>query len=92
LGWPACGAPSKAVVRCRLLGHRFRLTSDGASLRWSCLRGCGTGGGKRYQTAEAADRYAMALDREHVRDRGRLALSFGLLSLRIAWLLRRRRR
>jgi hypothetical protein len=79
------------MLRCRLLGHRLRFTSDGATMRWRCVRGCGTGGTKRYRTARAADRYAAALDREHVGHRGRLAPPFGLLPLRIAWLLRRRR-
>jgi hypothetical protein len=81
-----------AMLRCRLLGHRFRFTSDGATMHWRCQRGCEAGGSKRYRTAQEARRYAMALDREDVEDRGRRAPLFGLLPLRIAWLLRRRGR
>ncbi|MEA2254389.1 MAG: hypothetical protein QOG35_434, partial [Solirubrobacteraceae bacterium] len=47
-------------------------------------------GAKRYPTAEDAQRYASALDREDVEDRGRRAPLLGLLPLRIARALRRR--
>ena len=52
------------MVRCRLLGHRFRFESEGAEMRWQCQRGCGAGGAKRYPTAADARRYAAGLDRE----------------------------
>ena len=79
------------MLRCRLLGHRFHFTSDGGTtMSWHCGRGCGAGGSKRYRTAQEADRYATALDRDDVDALGRRALPFGLLPLRIARLLRRR--
>jgi hypothetical protein len=78
-------------LRCRLLGHRFRFTSDGDTMRWSCRRGCGAGGSKRYASPEDAARYASALDREDRSDLGRRAPLVGLLPLRLwrAWRGRR---
>ena len=32
-------------------------------MRWSCQRGCGAGGAKRYPTADDSMRYASAFDR-----------------------------
>jgi hypothetical protein len=77
------------MLRCHLLGHRFRFTSEGDTMRWSCERGCGAGGAKRYADPAAAARYARTLDREDSDDLGRRAPFFGLLPLRLA---RRRRR
>jgi hypothetical protein len=78
------------MLRCRLLGHRFRFSSEGATMRWRCERGCGAGGEKRYASAADAARYARAFDREDSQDLGRRAPFFGLLPLRIARALRRR--
>jgi hypothetical protein len=80
------------MLRCRLLGHRFRFSADGATMRWECARGCGAGGSKTYPSAEDAERYARAFDREDREDLGRRAPLVGLLPLRIARALRRRRR
>jgi hypothetical protein len=79
------------MVRCRLLGHRFRFTSDGPTMRWDCDRGCGAGGSKRYPTAGEALRYAQAFDREDRVDLGRRA-PVGLLPLRLVRAVRRRGR
>ena len=79
-----------AMVRCRMLGHRFRFSSEGDTMRWSCQRECGAGGAKRYPTPEDAARYAGAFDREDREDGGRRAPMFGLLPLRIARALRAR--
>jgi hypothetical protein len=79
-----------AMLRCRMLGHRFRFSSEGDTMRWSCQRECGAGGAKRYSTSEDAARYAGAFDREDREDRGRRAPMFGLLPLRIARALRGR--
>ena len=79
-----------AMLRCRVLGHRFRFSSSGDTMRWSCQRDCGAGGAKRYATSEDAARYAQAFDREDRADRGRRAPMFGLLPLRIARALRGR--
>jgi len=57
-------------------------------MRWSCARGCGAGGEKRYESAELAARYARALDREDRDDVGRRPL----LSLLPLGLARRTRR
>jgi hypothetical protein len=79
------------MVRCRVLGHRFRFTSHGDTLQWRCERGCGTVGSKRYATAEDAVRYARGLDREDREDLGRRA-PLGLLPLRFLRAGRRRKR
>jgi hypothetical protein len=80
------------MLRCRILGHRFRFTNDGNEMRWTCQRGCGAGGAKRYPTPADARRYATAFDREDREDLGRRAPLIGLLPLRIARLVRQRRR
>jgi hypothetical protein len=61
-------------------------------MRWSCARGCGAGGAKRYASADDAQRYARAFDREDRQDLGRRAPLIGLLPLRIARALTRRGR
>jgi hypothetical protein len=74
-------------LACRLLGHRFRFTSEGATMRWACAReGCGAGGAKRYPSAAEAARFAAAFDVEDRRELGRRA-PFGLFPLRLwrAW-------
>jgi hypothetical protein len=78
------------MVACRVFGHRYRFTSDGATMRWTCQRGCGAGGEKEYVTSADAARYATAFDRED-RDsiyRGRAMLS--VLPLRLFHRLRHR--
>jgi hypothetical protein len=79
------------MLRCRLLGHRFRFTSEGEFMRWRCARGCGAGGDKRYASADDAERYARAFDREDREDLGRRAPLIGLLPLRLARAFRRPR-
>jgi hypothetical protein len=70
------------MLSCRLLGHRFRFSSEGATMRWTCERGCGAGGEKRYRTAAEAARFAAAFDREDRHDLGRRA-PIGLLPLKL---------
>jgi hypothetical protein len=77
--------------RCSLLGHRFRFTSEGNTLRWACARGCGAGGEKRYPAAEDAARYACAFDREDRHELGRRAPLVGLFPLRVLHAFRARR-
>jgi hypothetical protein len=77
------------MLRCRLLGHRFRFAAAGREMRWTCERGCGAGGAKRYGTAQEAEQYARAFDRDDRSDLGRRAPA-GLLPLRLARLVRRR--
>lgn len=79
------------MLRCRLLGHRFRFTSEGATMRWRCARGCGAAGEKTYATASDALRYARAFDHEDREDLGHRAPFFALLPLRLARALRGRR-
>ncbi|HEX6388490.1 MAG TPA: hypothetical protein VFZ89_03560 [Solirubrobacteraceae bacterium] len=76
------------MLRCRLLGHRFRFTSEGPTMRWTCQRGCAAGGEKRYATAADAQRYAAALDHEDRENLGRHAPLIAGLPLRIMRVLR----
>ncbi|MDA8296160.1 MAG: hypothetical protein M0004_06175 [Actinomycetota bacterium] len=75
--------------RCVLVGHRYRFVADGATMRWSCVRGCPGGGERRYASAVEARRYAEALDRDPIDELGRRA-PLGLFPLRIARWWRRR--
>jgi hypothetical protein len=75
------------MLSCRVLGHRFRFVSEGATMRWTCERGCGAGGSKRYETARDAERYARAFDVEDRAQLGRRA-PVGLFPLRAARALR----
>ncbi|MGD9734603.1 MAG: hypothetical protein AB7V58_03180 [Solirubrobacterales bacterium] len=72
------------MLSCRLLGHRFRFSAEGETMRWRCQRGCGAGGEKRYPSAAAAGRYAAALDQDPSEGLGKRAPLFGLLPLRLA--------
>jgi hypothetical protein len=78
------------MLKCRLLGHRFRFTSEGEAMHWRCER-CPAEGSKRYPTPDEARRYAVAFDREDRRDLGRRAPLFGLFPLRLMHGLRRRK-
>jgi hypothetical protein len=80
------------MLRCRVLGHRFRFTSADQTMRWRCERGCGAGGAKDYADAADAERYARAFDRQDRDDLGRRAPFFGLLPLRLTRAARRRDR
>ncbi|MFD2079044.1 hypothetical protein SAMN05421678_102310 [Actinopolymorpha cephalotaxi] len=71
------------MVHCRILGHRYRFSTEGETMTWRCQRGCGAAGSKRYPTAADADRYAAAFDREDSADLGRRAPLVGLLPLRV---------
>jgi hypothetical protein len=75
------------LVACRVFGHRWRFAAEGETMRWTCARGCGAGGEKRYDSPERASRYARAFDREDRSDVGRRPL----LSLLPLGLARRRR-
>jgi hypothetical protein len=77
------------MSKCRLLGHRFRFTSEGETMHWRCER-CAVEGSKRYPTPNEARRFAVAFDREDRRDLGRRAPLFGLFPLRLFRALRRR--
>jgi hypothetical protein len=79
------------MLACRLLGHRFRFTSEGDTMQWSCQRGCGDGGSKRYETADDAKLFARAFDREDREDIGRRAPFFALFPLRLLGRGRKRR-
>jgi hypothetical protein len=80
------------MFRCRLAGHRFRFSADGATMRWECQRGCGASGSKEYASAEDAARYAAAFDREDRDTIGKRAPLFAGLGLRVYRLIRLRRR
>jgi hypothetical protein len=70
---------------CSVFGHRFRFIAEGETMRWSCERGCGEEGSKRYASAADAQRYARAFDRRDAEDVGKRPL----LSLLPLWLARR---
>jgi hypothetical protein len=80
------------VFRCSVFGHRYRFTAEGATMRWTCERGCGAGGAKGYATAAEATQYAAAFDREDRGEVGRRAPFLGMFPLRLWWNLRNRRR
>jgi hypothetical protein len=73
------------MTTCRWLGHSFRFAAEGETMRWTCERGCGAGGSKRYATAAEAQRYASAFDRRDAEDLGKRPL----LSLLPLWLARK---
>ena len=70
---------------CKLLGHSYRFTAEGETMRWSCERGCGDAGSKRYASAAEAQRYARAFDRRDADQTGKRPL----LSLLPLWLARK---
>jgi hypothetical protein len=70
------------VLGCRLLGHRFRFSSQGATMIWRCER-CGEGGSKEYADEHDAALYARAFDRDGSSSLGRRAPLIGLLPLRL---------
>jgi hypothetical protein len=76
------------MLRCRLLGHRFRFSAEGRTMRWDCARGCGAAGEKRYATAAEAERYATAFEGERERVGRRAPVS--ALPLRLFRAARRR--
>jgi hypothetical protein len=79
------------MLRCTLLGHRYRFSADGMTMRWTCQRGCGAGGEKQYDTTEEANRYAAAFDKEDRDDLGKRAPLIGGLPLRLMRAVRQRR-
>ena len=79
------------MFACRLLGHRYRFTSEGATMRWDCQRGCGAGGTKVYASPAEAEHYATALDREDKDAVLRRPAMLSLLPLRLLGFGRKRR-
>ena len=79
------------MTACRVLGHRFRFSAEGTTMRWECERGCGAGGAKEYASADEAARYARAFDREDSAELGRRAPFLGMFPLRFWWFLKNRR-
>ena len=75
------------MLRCRVLGHRFRFQAHDTEMRWHCARGCGANGAKTYPSHEDAARYAAVFDREDRDDLGRRAPLVAGLPLRLvrAW-------
>lgn len=79
------------MLRCRLLGHRFRFSSVDEVMAWRCLRDCGANGRKGYESAERAAVYANAFNREDRASLGNRAPLVGLFPLRLYRVLRDRR-
>ena len=80
------------MLSCSVFGHRYRFQAEGATMLWTCERGCGAGGSKEYPSAADAARYAAAFDREDRSELGRRAPLLGMFPLRMWWTLRRRQR
>jgi hypothetical protein len=78
------------VLRCKILGHRYRFSRDGETMVWHCQRGCGAGGSKRYATAAQARLFTAAFDRGEHENLGRHA-PLGLTPLRLLRAIRSRR-
>lgn len=76
------------MLACRLLGHRYRFSAEGTTMRWACAR-CGAGGSKEYASSDDAARYARGLDRED-RDAVGRRTPLGLMPLALVRRLRRR--
>jgi hypothetical protein len=79
------------MLRCNLVGHRYRFTTAGNTLSWACARGCGAGGSKVYPSEADAARYARAFDREDGATRGGHTPPLGMFPLWIVRALRARR-
>ncbi|MFA1541434.1 hypothetical protein [Actinomadura monticuli] len=77
-------------LSCRIFGHDYGFAADGRTMRWSCVRGCGAGGSKEYDSADQARCYARAFDRKDTDDLGRRAPLLGLFPLRMARAMRKR--
>ena len=71
------------MLACRVMGHRYRFSSDGVIMRWRCQRDCGAAGEKQYSSAQDAARYAAAFDREDRDAIKRAPVPFSLLPLRL---------
>jgi hypothetical protein len=80
------------VFACRVFGHRYRFRAEGATMRWTCERGCGAGDSKEYASAAEASTFAAAFDREDRDELGRRAPILGMFPLRLWHSLRRRQR
>lgn len=73
-----------------MFGHRYRFTSDGPTMTWTCA--CGASGSKTYPNARDAARFAAVFDREDSADLGRRAPLLGMFPLRVAYAITHRRR
>jgi hypothetical protein len=78
------------MLRCRVLGHRYRFWAEGAVMRWACERDCDAGGSKTYDSPAEARRYAAAFDREDRDELGRRAPVLGMFPLRLWHKMRQR--
>jgi hypothetical protein len=70
------------VLRCDILGHRYRFSRDGETMVWRCWRGCAAGESKRYATAAHAGLFTAAFDHGELQNLGRHA-PLGLSPLRL---------
>jgi hypothetical protein len=77
-------------LSCRVLGHRYRFRVEGATMLWSCQRGCGAAGVKTYASEAAAARYARAFDDPDSAVAAHGFVPLSLLPLRAWHLLRHR--
>jgi hypothetical protein len=52
------------MVACRLFGHRWTFSCDGATVHWRCTRGCGAAGARQYADRREAVRHFHHYTRE----------------------------
>ncbi|WP_277050639.1 hypothetical protein [Ruania albidiflava] len=83
-------AGERPSLRCRVLGHDYAFSTEGATLRWQCIRDCHAGGSKTYRSEAEAARCAAAFNRRDTDDLGRRAPLVGLFPLRLWRKMRRR--
>jgi hypothetical protein len=77
------------MLRCNVLGHRYRFRTEGSTMIWDCERCHARGGSKAYASASEAKRHARVFDREDRTDLGARAPLVGLFPLRLWHLWRR---
>jgi hypothetical protein len=66
-------------LACRLSGHRWRFRREGATVLWSCERGCGAGGERGYESPAVASVHLRHYARRPPQPVGLLAALAGVL-------------
>jgi hypothetical protein len=72
------------TATCRVMGHHWRFSAEGRTLRWDCTRCAARGGAKEYDSPQLARHYAQAFESEPRRGERRFLLGAAPL-----WLWRR---
>jgi hypothetical protein len=88
----AAALPGKLLAMahaCEFIGHRYRYRTEGATVHWVCVRGCGETGRRSFATTRQARRHAAALNR-HERGTQTRRLGPAALAARLLRLVRAR--